>query len=179
MNQQGVFKGKGNFFDNKLPAGFTPFNVRDLGNSTYSKLYVTYRGSRMGSVGRSPFFSNCGFFEGTGQPLDTDKSGYLQGPYGLDQAPANFGEFSNDILVGNFASGLIDAYNPGWDIQGTSLTIEDGFGNPGLLPIQGLMALHFGKRHLRIPVSRRSPCSSPHLSSMGFLGLYGTITPAT
>ncbi len=32
--------------------------------------------------------------------------------------PAGFGKFSNDLLVGNFSTGQIDAYNFEWTIQG-------------------------------------------------------------
>src|SRR4051812_41519913 len=34
----------------------------------------------------------------------------LQSPWGVALAPADFGKFSNDLLVGNFSSGRIDAY---------------------------------------------------------------------
>ncbi len=39
--------------------------------------------------------------------------GPLQNPWGVIQAPANFGAYSNDLLVGNVAgAGNINAYNP-------------------------------------------------------------------
>ena len=36
----------------------------------------------------------------------------LNGPWGMALAPANFGSFSGDLLVGNYADGKINAFNP-------------------------------------------------------------------
>jgi uncharacterized protein (TIGR03118 family) len=36
----------------------------------------------------------------------------LNSPWGLDIAPAGFGSFANDLLVGNFGDGTINAFNP-------------------------------------------------------------------
>jgi uncharacterized protein (TIGR03118 family) len=37
--------------------------------------------------------------------------GALDSPWGLDIAPSGFGEFGNDLLVGNFGNGWINAYD--------------------------------------------------------------------
>jgi uncharacterized protein (TIGR03118 family) len=164
-----------NFYEPNLPAGFTPFNVRDLGSGgSDSTLYVTYRGPG-GIGGAVARFSNSGYFEGQ-IDLDSGKSGNLQSPYGLDQAPSGFGKFSNDILVGNFGSGLIDAYNADGTFKG-QLNIENDFGKPVFFPIQGLMALHFGKG-LGAGKPKIALLFTASLIN-GVLGLYGTITPAT
>jgi uncharacterized protein (TIGR03118 family) len=52
-------------------------------------------------------------------------------------APANFGSFGNDLLVGNFGNGEILAYDPNTD--DFLSTINDGDGNP--LVNSGLWAL--------------------------------------
>jgi uncharacterized protein (TIGR03118 family) len=63
--------------------------------------------------------------------------GPLNSPWGLDIAPANFGRFSHDLLVGNFGDGTIDVFNP---ITGELLgLLTDGNGNP--LVIGDLWAL--------------------------------------
>jgi uncharacterized protein (TIGR03118 family) len=36
--------------------------------------------------------------------------GQLNSPWGLAQAPASFGRFGGDLLVGNFGDGQINAY---------------------------------------------------------------------
>ena len=38
--------------------------------------------------------------------------GVLNSPWGLTIAPANFGQFSDDLLIGNFGDGRIHAFDP-------------------------------------------------------------------
>ena len=48
--------------------------------------------------------------------------GQLNAPWGLAMAPAAFGRFGGDLLVGNFGDGQINAYangNGGWHHDGT------------------------------------------------------------
>ena len=64
----------------------------------------------------------------------------LNSPWGLAIAPGNFGAFSNDLLVGNFGDGRINAFDPG---NGAFLgTLNDAMGNP--ISIQGLWGLRVG-----------------------------------
>ena len=68
-----------------------------------------------------------------------DKS-VLNAPWGLALAPPDFGEFSNDLLVGNFGDGRINAFDP---MNGTFLgTLSDVKGSP--IEIDGLWGLAFG-----------------------------------
>jgi len=56
------------------------------------------------------------------------------------KAPANFGQFSNALLVGNFGDGTINAFNIK---TGVFLgTLSDSGGSP--IVIDGLWALEFG-----------------------------------
>jgi uncharacterized protein (TIGR03118 family) len=55
-------------------------------------------------------------------------------------APAGFGRFSGDLLVGNFGDGRINAYNPTTGAFRGRLRHEDG--TP--IEIEGLWALRFG-----------------------------------
>jgi len=43
----------------------------------------------------------------------------LNSPWGLAQAPASFGQFAGDILIGNFGDGRINAFTPGGEFAGT------------------------------------------------------------
>jgi uncharacterized protein (TIGR03118 family) len=67
--------------------------------------------------------------------------GRLQNPWGITQAPANFGAFSNDLLVGNVAGkGYINVYNPNTHQWLGQLSQPDG--TP--IAIKGLWDLEFG-----------------------------------
>jgi uncharacterized protein (TIGR03118 family) len=75
--------------------------------------------------------------------------GALNAPWGLALAPANFGQFSGRLLVGNFGDGRINAYDlfPGNTvlrlIRGLFRgTLSDANGNP--ISIDGLWGLSFG-----------------------------------
>src|SRR5262249_18258668 len=102
---------KGDFTDPNLPAGYRVFNVQAINN----QLYVEY----------APFDpATGGVLPGAGNGLvdlyNTDgvlqqqliRGGQLNDPWGIALAPANFGAFSNDLLVGNFGSGTINAFDP-------------------------------------------------------------------
>jgi len=141
----------GSFTDPKgLPAGFAPFNIQNLGG----KLYVTYamqdaakhddvRGAGNGFV--DVFDTNGNFLKriGTGSPGNSNNP--LNSPWGLAIAPASFGAFGNDLLVGNFGNGRINVFDPNSaDPNGTFLgqLTRDQAGDP--VVIEGLWALIFG-----------------------------------
>jgi hypothetical protein len=66
--------------------------------------------------------------------------GQLDSPWGLAPAPASFGRFGGDLLVGNFGNGHINAYDP------TTGTFVGGLKDPNghAIVIDGLWALRFG-----------------------------------
>jgi uncharacterized protein (TIGR03118 family) len=67
-------------------------------------------------------------------------NGPLDSPWGLAMAPATgFGDFSGDLLVGNFGDGTINAFRPDGTLAGTLLGTD---GKP--LTIEGLWGLKFG-----------------------------------
>jgi uncharacterized protein (TIGR03118 family) len=100
-----TFAGK--FTDPNLAAGLVPFNIQTIG----SNLFVTYANLGPGGApmpgGVVDEYSANGTFIGR-----IATNGPLQAPWGVVIAPANFGSFSNDLLIGNFGDGEIDAYNP-------------------------------------------------------------------
>jgi uncharacterized protein (TIGR03118 family) len=94
----------GNFTDPMLPAGLTPFNVANV-NGT---LFVTYHSKANRLTG-----GVVDKFDTNGNFLGRFASGSnLVAPWAVVMAPANFGDFSNDLLIGNFGDGHINAYNP-------------------------------------------------------------------
>ena len=66
--------------------------------------------------------------------------GRLNSPWGLALAPADFGRFSGDLLVGNFGDGRINAYDVSTgEFQGQ---LRDQDNRP--ITIDGLWGLGFG-----------------------------------
>ena len=90
-----------------LPAGFNAFNVQNLNGL----LYVTYTNQSIPSGGIVDVFKPDGTFA---RRLINDQSGkWLENPWGLAIAPASFGQFGGDLLVGNNGgNGWINAFNP-------------------------------------------------------------------
>ncbi len=130
----------GTFKDPDIPAGFAPFGIKNIKN----KLFVTYAMQDANKVNDLPGSGN-GFvdiFDTEGHLLSSLlKHGVLNSPWGVVMAPANFGAFSNDLLVGNLGDGTIHAFTPA--SPGTLLgELDDESGKP--LVIDGLWDLVFG-----------------------------------
>ena len=132
----------GSFKDPAIPAGFAPFNIQNLGG----KLYVAYAKQdvyqQLDVAGVGNGYVDV--FDATGKLLQSLVVGgtgsLLNSPWGLAIAPASFGKFASDLLVGNFGDGLINAYNP---TTGAFVgTLQDATGSN--ISIQGLWALTFG-----------------------------------
>ena len=107
------------------------------------KLYVTYAKQDADKHDDVAGLGN-GFvdvFDTNGNLLEQLVSnGPLNSPWGLALAPGNFGQFSNDLLVGNFGDGMIYAFDP---ITGALLgQLDDANGLP--ITIEGLWGLLFG-----------------------------------
>jgi uncharacterized protein (TIGR03118 family) len=129
----------GNFIDPNLPSGYAPFDIQNLNG----KLYVTYAlqdGAKQDDVA-GPGNGFVDVFDLNGNLLQRlISNGPLNSPWGLALAPGDFGDFSNDLLVGNFGDGTINAFNP---ITGAFLgTLGDGLGQP--ITIEGLWGLRVG-----------------------------------
>jgi uncharacterized protein (TIGR03118 family) len=129
----------GGFIDANLPAGYAPFNIQKLGSS----LYVTY--ARQDATAHDEI-AGAGFgvvdqFDFNGNLIRRVASGgTLNAPWGIALAPSTFGQFSNDLLVGNFGDGKISAFDPN---AGTFLgQLTDTSSNT--LAINGLWGLSFG-----------------------------------
>jgi uncharacterized protein (TIGR03118 family) len=123
----------GSFTDPSLPAGFTPFNVQNLGGT----LYVTYENLASGGGVVNAFDTDGNFLRrvsanGAGGPLDN--------PWGLALAPAGFGNLGGRLLVGNEGDGHISVFDP---LSGVFLgQLVDQSLNP--IANTGLWGLRFG-----------------------------------
>lgn len=101
----------GGFVDATLPAGYSPYNIQAIAG----KLYVEY--AKVDPITHMPTTTAdtgvVNVFDLNGnklQRLATDL--HLNSPWGVTLAPAGFGSFAGDILVGNFGDGTISAFNP-------------------------------------------------------------------
>ena len=101
----------GNFQDRKLPAGYAPFNVAVLGGKVYVA-YAKQDADREDEVA-GPGMGRVDVFSLDGAPARGRlATAALNAPWGLAIAPAGFGTFSGDLLVGNFGDGRIHAFDP-------------------------------------------------------------------
>ena len=119
--------------------GLVPFNVQDIAG----KVYVTYAPSGLAAQrGATPGQGAVAVFDESGNLLQTIIGGPLAAPWGVALAPASFGEFGGDLLVGNFSfvESEINAFAPGTGAFQGSIPVDPGSGNtPG-----GLWSLQFG-----------------------------------
>jgi uncharacterized protein (TIGR03118 family) len=101
----------GTFTDPTLQSGYVPFNVENLGG----RIYVTY--AQPSGTGDENHGAGLGFvsvFDLQGNFLGRIASqGTLNAPWGLEIAPASFGLFAGDLLVGNFGDGRISVFSLG------------------------------------------------------------------
>jgi uncharacterized protein (TIGR03118 family) len=98
--------------------------------------------------------------------------GQLNAPWGLALAPASFGRFGGDLLVGNFGDGEINAYEElpdGRFAHRGELRGADGKS----LAIDGLWALEFGNGGAAGPTGTLFFTAGPDEESHG---LFGSIT---
>jgi uncharacterized protein (TIGR03118 family) len=129
----------GLFVDRHLPSGYGPFGIAEINGKLYvsfakqdATLHDDVAGMGHGFV---DVFTNDGAFV---RRLIT--RGDLDSPWGLALAPAGFGSFSHDLLVGNFGNGHINVYNPASGHHLGQLRRPNG--KP--IVIDGLWGLAFG-----------------------------------
>lgn len=135
----------GGFMDSSLPAGFAPFGIQTIGD----RIFVTFAKQGVPSDGGLDELHGQGLgfvdaFDFAGNLLvRVAQHGQLNAPWGLAWAPDNFGRFSGDLLVGNFADGHINAYqeiaNGHFAYRGALSVSEDV-----PIVIDGLWAIQFG-----------------------------------
>jgi uncharacterized protein (TIGR03118 family) len=130
----------GGFTDPTLPAGYAPFGIQAIGN----RIYVSYAkqdaqahdeigGAGLGAVD---------VFDTAGNLVKRliASGGALNAPWGLAIAPADFGPFSNALLVGNFGDGKINAFDPTTGAMLGTLSKANG----SAIVIDGLWGIAFG-----------------------------------
>jgi uncharacterized protein (TIGR03118 family) len=105
------------FADDRLPRNFVPFNVQTIGNNIVVTYVLHQEGSPRETDG--PGLGYVDIYSSKGDLLQRLEHGdWLNAPWGVALAPLDFGRFSHDLLIGQFAgastsesSGLIAAYD--------------------------------------------------------------------
>ncbi len=128
------------FSDERIPKGFAPFNVQNIGGNLYIA-FAQQDGAKHDEVD-GPGLGYVDVFSPTGRLLLRLQSGeWFNAPWGLAEAPTDFGAYSHDILVGQFGSGQILAFDP---VTGRFKgSLVDSVTNAPIV-IDGLWGLAFG-----------------------------------
>jgi uncharacterized protein (TIGR03118 family) len=129
----------GGFIDQKIPAGFSPFNIVNI----QGMLYVAYAKKEQDGddevAGAGLGFVDA--FDAEGNLVErVAAGGKLNAPWGMALAPAGFGKFSHMLLVGNFGDGTISAF----DLRNGTFAGQLRTGNGQVLQIDGLWGIAFG-----------------------------------
>jgi uncharacterized protein (TIGR03118 family) len=162
---------RGAFRDPAIPAWYAPFGIAALGHH----VFVTY-------AWRAPVNGNDAPTGGYVDEFDLDgrlvarvgRSRELDEPWGVALAPVGFGRFGGDLLVANFGSGRINAYERrgrGWTYRGR-------------LPVRvpGVWGIAFGVGGAGGPRTTLFYAAGPHrwhgATEVDIRGVLGSIAPA-
>lgn len=158
----------GNGFFAGMPRGLAPFNIMNIGDTLFvafakqdSTKHDEVAGAGLGLVGA---FTPEGRLIRWYEHVDG-----LNAPWGMALAPSEFGTFSHHLLVGQFGSGEILAFNP------VSGAFAGKLMTPGGQPIgiEGLWGIGFGNGDKAGPLTTLFFAAGPDDESNG---LFGTLT---
>jgi len=148
----------GTFTDPKIPKSYKPYGIQAIG----SKIWVSYFNGTSGGF--------VDAFDTNGNLKLRLAKGNFSEPWGIVQAPANFGAFSSSLLVGNTTSGQIAAFSP---TTGAFLGfLQDSTGTTIVIP--GLWGISFGNGN-----KKSGPVTTLYYAAGGNTyqtGVFGAIT---
>jgi uncharacterized protein (TIGR03118 family) len=138
----------GSFADPRVPRDYAPFGIQNVDGTlivTYAKQNLPAAHDDLAGAGHG----GVDAFSPSGQMLLRIAShGRLNSPWGVALAPSSFGSFGNDLLVGNFGDGRINAFKPVFNRQGNLVRFSSAgpLRNASNKPItiDGLWSLTFG-----------------------------------
>jgi uncharacterized protein (TIGR03118 family) len=163
--------GTNAFVDSTIPSTFSPFNVANI-NGMIVVTYAVPNKARHDDV-QGAFHGYVRVFDSQGNVLMRPPHVFqLDSPWAITLAPAKgFGQFSGNLLIGNFGSGAI----VGFDLAHNGAFLGALVDNSGLpLRINGLWGLGVGNG------SGSGSANSLYFAAGYFdevHGLFGTITP--
>jgi uncharacterized protein (TIGR03118 family) len=159
---------RGHFQDADIPDDFAPFGIANIGGNlviTYAKQNAQKHDDEAG-----PGRGFVDIFDTNGNLIERFAAGgVLNSPWGIAQAPFNFGRFSNDLLIGNFGDGTINGFvTNNHFFVGKLLNTSN---KP--IVIDGLWSLVFGGAFKSDPGILYFTAGPDHESD----GLFGSLTP--
>jgi len=159
----------GGFVDPKIPKGYAPFGIQTLSGS----IFVTYAKQDANAQNEV-----AGKGLGLVDVFDLDGNliarvathNQLNAPWGLAIAPDGFGEFSGNLLIGNFGDGQILAYTMTDDLRlfTPNGVLKDASHKP--IVIDGLWGIGFGNGQEAGPTNDLYFASGPAGESHGAFG---------
>jgi uncharacterized protein (TIGR03118 family) len=158
----------GAFVDPKLPKGLAPFGIQTIGQRivvTYAKQDAAKHDDVAGQA--QGWFA---VYDLNGKLVSrVGPRGPLNAPWGAAMAPAGWGKFGGDLLVGNFGDGRVSVYtersNGKWAYLGQ---LRTGSAQP--ITIDGLWALQFGNGSAAGPADSLYFTAGPNGEKAGLLG---------
>jgi uncharacterized protein (TIGR03118 family) len=176
--------GKDSFEDNGLPPNYVPFNVQTIGDDIVVTYVLHQQGQPFETDG--PGLGYVDIYNSTGQLVQRLEHGdWLNAPWGVALAPLDFGRFSHDLLVAQFAgggttqsSGFIAAY----DLASGRFDglLQDAGGQP--LAINGIWSISAGNISPANYDADDAPAAELYFTAgpnRGGGGLFGYLTPVS
>jgi uncharacterized protein (TIGR03118 family) len=169
------------FDDDWLPWGYSPFNVQAIGNN----IVVTYAWHEPGQTHETdgPGLGYVDIYSSDGALLQRLEHGkWLNAPWGVALAPNDFGRYSHDLLIGQFAGGgttVSSGYIAAYDLVSGRLDglLKDSAGNP--IAINGIWAISPGNGGTGNSNAAGAPAAEVYFTagpSGGTEGLFGYLT---
>ena len=160
------------FSDPSIPAGFAPFGIQAINNGAggATQIYVSY------AKQMAP--ANIDEVDGAGlgyvDVYDTNgkwikqlvAGGWLNAPWGLAWAPANFGTLSNVLLVGNLGDGTIHGFDATTGVYMGAISDSTG----AAIAIPGLWGIAFGNDAVNQPDNTLFVAAGPNSYANGSYG---------
>ena len=158
------------FTDPMIPAGFAPFNVLNINGMLFVSFAMQKQPDRHDEAD-GPGLGYVDVFNGSGVlQMRLEHGKWMNAPWGMVQAPGNFGEWSNRLLIGQFGSGQIATFDSHGEFEGL---LRGPKGKP--ININGLWGLGFGNDGAAGPSNTLFFAAGLNDEADG---LFGTLTPS-
>ena len=157
------------FIDPLLPIGYAPFGLQAINGEIYVSYAKKNQDPNINDETQGLGFGYVNVFDPKGLFIKRIASGgKLNAPWGIALAPAGFGKFSGNLLVGNFGDGKINAYDLATGHPKGQLKNNNG----KTITIDGLWGIAFGNGFSNQPVNTLFFAAGPGDEAHG---LYGRI----